>query len=130
MMRLIARQADWWNIDWSNLAERRELVLAMDKACAEVGRDPKTLRRTWFGWVVCAPTMREAQAIANGREGIVGTPTEVIAQLEAYIDLGIDYFMFASAQFPDSTTLGLLKGEVIPTLKAKYNDGTLPNYRI
>jgi alkanesulfonate monooxygenase SsuD/methylene tetrahydromethanopterin reductase-like flavin-dependent oxidoreductase (luciferase family) len=74
MLRLIARQADWWNVDWASLDECRQLVQEMERACAEVGRDPATLRRTWFGWAVCAPTTAEARAIAGGRTGLVGTP--------------------------------------------------------
>jgi alkanesulfonate monooxygenase SsuD/methylene tetrahydromethanopterin reductase-like flavin-dependent oxidoreductase (luciferase family) len=121
MLRLIARQADWWNVDWADLDECRHLVQEMEHACREVGREPATLRRTWFGWAVCAPTTEEAQAIAGGYGGIVGTPTQVIEQLEAYIALGFDYFMLTSPQFPDPTSIELLKREVIPVLQAKYN---------
>jgi alkanesulfonate monooxygenase SsuD/methylene tetrahydromethanopterin reductase-like flavin-dependent oxidoreductase (luciferase family) len=130
MLRLIARQADWWNIDWSDIQECRELVQSMEEACAEVGRDPRTLRRTWFGWTVCAPTSAEAHATAHGNTGLIGTPSEVLAQIEAYIALGIDYFMLASPKFPDTTTIKLLKRDVIPVLKAKYNNDTPPHYTI
>lgn len=120
MLRLIARQADWWNVDWAGLEECRQLTQEMDRACMEVGRDPATLRRTWFGWVACAPTTEEAHAVAEGYDGIIGTPGEVIEQLEAYIALGFEYFMLVSPQFPDPTTIELLKREVIPVLQATY----------
>jgi alkanesulfonate monooxygenase SsuD/methylene tetrahydromethanopterin reductase-like flavin-dependent oxidoreductase (luciferase family) len=47
MLRLTARYADWWNIDWRNRPE--EITphrAALDAACAAVGRDPATLVRT------------------------------------------------------------------------------------
>ncbi|HXH13348.1 MAG TPA: LLM class flavin-dependent oxidoreductase [Alphaproteobacteria bacterium] len=127
MLRLIARQADWWNVDWAGLEECRQLVAEMERACAEVGRDPASLRRTWFGWAVCAPTSAEAEAIAGDYGGIVGTPPQVIAQIEAYIALGFDYFMLVSPQFPDPTSIELFKGEVIPVLQAKYNGHSSEN---
>jgi alkanesulfonate monooxygenase SsuD/methylene tetrahydromethanopterin reductase-like flavin-dependent oxidoreductase (luciferase family) len=120
MLRLIARQADWWNIDWATAEECRELVQQIERACAEVGRDPSTLRRTWFGWAVCAPTSQEARAIAGDHAGLIGTPAEVIEQLEPYIDLGFDYFMLMSPQFPDPQSVDLFKREVIPSLQARY----------
>jgi alkanesulfonate monooxygenase SsuD/methylene tetrahydromethanopterin reductase-like flavin-dependent oxidoreductase (luciferase family) len=55
----------------------------MEHARAQVGRDPASLRRTWLGWAVCAPTSKEPQAIAGDYGGIVGTPAQVIAQIEA-----------------------------------------------
>lgn len=46
MMRVAARYADWWNTGISSPDEAREKVQALDAACASVGRDPRTLRRT------------------------------------------------------------------------------------
>lgn len=127
MLRLIARQADWWNVDWASPDECRQLVEEMEQACREVGRDPTTLRRTWFGWAVCARTTQEARVIAGDNDGMIGTPTEVIEQLEAYIGLGFDYFMLVSPQFPDPMSIELLKSEVIPVLQAKYNGNSPEN---
>jgi len=121
MLRLIARHADWWNVDWSDAEECRGLVQQMEQACAEVGRDPSTLRRTWFGWAVCAPSTHEARAIAGHRTGFIGTPAEVIEQFAPYIELGFDYFMLVSPQFPDPQSVDLFKREVIPSLQARHN---------
>ncbi len=120
MLRLIARHADWWNVDWDSVDECRPLVEQMERACVEVGRDPATLRRTWFGWVVCASTSEEARAIAGGATGIIGTPAEVVEQFRRYIELGFDYFMVGVPRFPEPTTLHLLATEVIPVLRQDY----------
>ena len=123
MLRLIARSADWWNLDCldgTSADECRPLVEQLEHACVEVGRDPATLRRTWFGWVACAPTAEEARAIAGGAAGIIGTPAEVVEQFRGYIELGFDYFMVAVPRFPEPTTLHLLATEVIPVLRQDY----------
>ncbi len=135
MLRLIARHADWWNIDWASADECRPLVEQMERACVEVGREPATLRRTWFGWVACAPTVEEARAIAGDATGIIGTPAEVTEQFRQYIELGFDYFMVAVPRFPEPTTVHLLATEVIPILRQEYgsNDasslGVLSSWR-
>lgn len=127
MLHLIARQADWWNVNWVGLEECRRLVQQMDQVCAEVGRDPTTLRRTWLGWAACASTAEEAQAIGGDYRGIFGSPSEVISQLEEFIALGFDYFMLASPQFPDITSIQLLKREVIPVLQLRHPQSSTPS---
>ena len=120
MLRVIARHADWWNVSWTGIADYREQVAECERACAEIGRDPATLRRSWFGGCVCAPT-EDAVAGLN-RAGIkpdnafVGTPAQVIAQMRPFVELGVDYFMLGCGGFPDLTTLRLLRDEVLPAL--------------
>jgi alkanesulfonate monooxygenase SsuD/methylene tetrahydromethanopterin reductase-like flavin-dependent oxidoreductase (luciferase family) len=121
MLRLIAREADWWNVSWTGIAEFREQHAEMERACAEVGRDPATLRRTWFGGCVCAATEAEVKRLNEGLNistdnAFVGTPQQLIAQMQPFIELGIDYFMLGSGGFPDLTTLETLIGEVLPAL--------------
>ena len=125
MLRLIARHADWWNVDWASANECQDLVQQMERACVEVGRDPRTLRRTWFGWTVCAATFEEARVIAGENTGLIGTPAEVVAQLREYIDLGFDYFVCMSPRFPDPTTLHLFASEVMPALQSDNWNGGL-----
>jgi hypothetical protein len=46
-------------------------------------------------------------------------------QMQPFIELGVDYFMFTCPDFPDLTTLALLANEVLPVLnqqnQARYN---------
>ena len=56
MLRLTARHADWWNVSSTGIDAYRSLVDEFERACDEVGRDPATVRRTWGGGCVCAPT--------------------------------------------------------------------------
>jgi alkanesulfonate monooxygenase SsuD/methylene tetrahydromethanopterin reductase-like flavin-dependent oxidoreductase (luciferase family) len=139
MLRLIARHADWWNVSWYSLdktrpdnwsngsctgiGEYREQVQECELACQEVGRDAAKLRRTWFGPCICAPTEAEVQKPhelhVRTDHGFAGTPEQVIEQMQPFIELGVDYFMFTCPDFPDLTTLALLANEVLPVLNQK-----------
>ncbi|MEZ4869404.1 MAG: LLM class flavin-dependent oxidoreductase [Caldilineaceae bacterium] len=124
MLRLTARHADWWNVSSTGVAAYRHMVEAFEQACAEVGRDPATVRRSWGGGCACAPTAAEAKRLAAIRVSpdddddfdFVGTPQQIIEQMRPFIALGVDYFMLDCAGFPDLTTLELLVTEVLPAL--------------
>jgi len=124
MMRLVARYADWWNtgagID--TLEKAAAQMKALDAACEQVGRDPKTLRRTVMVSCYCAPTGQGVKAdMAKLRRpfglDIVGTPAQVVEQFQSFQEIGFDYYMIAARDFPHNlTTLELLSHEVLPAL--------------
>lgn len=125
MLRLTARYADGWNVSSTGIERYRALVAEFERACAEVGRDPATVRRSWGGGCVCAPTAAQVKRLAGTRYlstaddfNLVGTPMQLIEQMRPFIDLGVDYFMVDCGGFPDLTTLELLVNEVIPALNA------------
>ncbi len=70
------------------------------------------------------PTLAEAERIAGDRYGtnpeedfdFVGTPGQIIEQMQLFIDLGVSSFMVDCGGFPNLTTLELLIREVIPAL--------------
>jgi alkanesulfonate monooxygenase SsuD/methylene tetrahydromethanopterin reductase-like flavin-dependent oxidoreductase (luciferase family) len=124
MLRLAAKYADGWNVSSSSINKYRPMVEAFERACAEVGRDPSTVRRSWIGGCACAPTQAEAQALAGDRFspnsdedfGFVGTPPQLIEQMRPFIALGVDYFILDCGGFPNLTTLEMLINEVLPAL--------------
>lgn len=125
MLRLAAQYADWWNVSSLGPAAYRRAAAESERACRAVGRDPQTLRRTWVGACACAPTEAEARARARDDSasdpeedfGFVGTPAQVIRQLQDFIAMGVTYFMLDCAGFPDPATLELLIAEVLPALR-------------
>jgi len=120
ILRVIARHADWWNVSWTGIADYSEQVKECERACAEIGRAPSTLRRTWFGGCLCAPTEQAVTALNTNNitpdRGFVGTPARVIGQMRPFIDLGVDYFMLGMGGFPNLEPLQTLIDEVIPAL--------------
>jgi alkanesulfonate monooxygenase SsuD/methylene tetrahydromethanopterin reductase-like flavin-dependent oxidoreductase (luciferase family) len=124
MLRLTAKYADWWNVSSTGIIGYARMVKAFEAACAEVGRDPATVRRTWCGGCACAPTQAEAEALAGDRVnsqddddfGFVGTPQQLVAQMRPFVDLGVDYFILDCSGFPRLTTLEMLVDEVLPVL--------------
>jgi alkanesulfonate monooxygenase SsuD/methylene tetrahydromethanopterin reductase-like flavin-dependent oxidoreductase (luciferase family) len=128
MLRLVARHADWWNVSSTGIAGYRSYVRELERACDEVGRDPVTVRRTWAGGCLCAPSEAEVADLAAERsrpgtdasyrvgEDFVGTPAQVVAQMRPFVESGVDYFMLDCGGFPRLTTVELLIQEVLPAL--------------
>ncbi len=121
MLRLTARHADWWNIQGIDINKISGQLEACEQACAAVGRDPATLRRTLHVGCYCAPTERELKILTADQEispsfSFVGTPEQVVEQIRPFIDLGIKYFQIECGGFPRLTTLETLVAEVLPML--------------
>lgn len=128
MLRLAARHADWWNVSSTNTAEYRRLVPEFERACAETGRDPTTVRRTWAGGCVCGSNPAAVADLAAARlqlgpgysydpnEDFVGTPAQLVEQMQPFVEQGVDYFMLDCGGFPRLTTVELLIDEVLPAL--------------
>ncbi|HLJ66633.1 MAG TPA: LLM class flavin-dependent oxidoreductase [Chloroflexota bacterium] len=128
MLRLAARHADWWNVSSTRIAAYRAYVREFEQACDEVGRDPITVRRTWSGGCLCAPTeadvtdlvaaqrRRGADDVYQAGEDFVGTPAQIMEQMRPFVELGEDYFMLDCGGFPHLTTVELLIQEVLPAL--------------
>lgn len=125
MLRLTARYADLWNVSSIGVGRYQQLAAEFERACAEVGRDPATVRRSWGGGCVCAPTEAQARRVGGARYttddddfSFVGTPAQLAEQMRAFAALGVDAFMLDCGGFPDLTTLELLVAEVLPALRA------------
>jgi alkanesulfonate monooxygenase SsuD/methylene tetrahydromethanopterin reductase-like flavin-dependent oxidoreductase (luciferase family) len=124
MLRLTAQHADWWNVSSTPVSTYRRMVESFEQACAEVGRDPAAVRRTWGGGCACAPTRAEVERLAGGRMDLddpdnfdfLGTPQQIVELMRPFIDLGVDYFMLDCGGFPELTTLEMLVSEVLPAL--------------
>jgi alkanesulfonate monooxygenase SsuD/methylene tetrahydromethanopterin reductase-like flavin-dependent oxidoreductase (luciferase family) len=123
MLHLIAKYADWWDVSGFGLplANYPGFAADMDRACAEVGRDPQTLRRTFSTSCVCAPTEKAVETLAEGLRpgrGFVGTPAQIVEQMRPFLDLGVDHFQLAFHGFPDTAPVELFIAEVLPALDA------------
>jgi alkanesulfonate monooxygenase SsuD/methylene tetrahydromethanopterin reductase-like flavin-dependent oxidoreductase (luciferase family) len=123
MLRLTAKYAGDWNVSSTGIVRYRRLAGEFERACAEVGRDPATVRRSWGGGCICAPTEEEARALAGGIYttdeedfNFVGTSRRLVEQMRMFVAEGVDYFILDCGGFPRLTTLELLVSEVLPAL--------------
>ncbi len=95
---LAARHADEFNVPFASVGACARLYGLADEACAHIGRDPASLRRSAALVLCCGAneTEIERRAAAIGREpselrahGAAGTPDEVIAVLQSYAAVGV-----------------------------------------
>jgi F420-dependent oxidoreductase-like protein len=105
-LRLVARYADGCNI-FGDPERTRHLMGVLDAHCADVGRDPKEITRTRLGTLVVAETREEAERLLAtwpDRANVdperlknvltLGTPDEVVEQVRALLDAGLDGLVF------------------------------------
>ena len=122
-MKHAAKYADIWNYPDSPLDRYLERQTILQRHLDAIGRDPATLRRSWFGRVAIGRTEEEAVARGLSRENkwtrenaFVGTPQNIAEQMQAFIEHGCDYFIIDVIGAPDECVIGLFTEEVIPVL--------------
>lgn len=115
MLNLVARYGDEWNAAWLSPEEYRQRSSVLERECHKIGRDPAQVQRSWFGRCVCVATKEEASTLEG--PGLLGTPEQIVEQLQTYIGLGVRSFMLGSRSLSDTTTVELLAKEVLPQLK-------------
>lgn len=93
MLRLAAKYGDEWNwwIAASDAATAlRPIVDELERACAEVDRDPGTLRRSLDIFSVEAPGTTGTEPVADGALLVSGDAEEVAGALLAFGELGFE----------------------------------------
>ncbi len=121
-LRITAKYADEWNVSSTGIIRYQLLVDEFTQACQDLGRDPHSVQRSWGGGCICRQTQSEAEHIGGDRYtadvdedfSFVGTPDQIIHQIQPFVELGVSSFMFDCGGFPDLTTLELLINRVIP----------------
>jgi alkanesulfonate monooxygenase SsuD/methylene tetrahydromethanopterin reductase-like flavin-dependent oxidoreductase (luciferase family) len=126
-LRIVARHADWWNLSGVSVAEFRRKAAVLDEHCAAVGRDPTAILYTYQCQAVSvAPDAAAARRLAEastlyqhtGPAGsLVGTPSEVAARLQGYVDAGVRHFILRFLDFPRPDGARLFASEVAPQLR-------------
>jgi alkanesulfonate monooxygenase SsuD/methylene tetrahydromethanopterin reductase-like flavin-dependent oxidoreductase (luciferase family) len=124
-LRVVARYADWWNSVGTSPEEMNAAIEALNGHCQAVGRDPASIVRTFSTDCVSvagstAEALRRAQAspFYSASAGLIGTPDEVAAGLQRYIDLGTQHFMLRFVDYPDFAGARLFIEEVLPRFRA------------
>ena len=120
-LRVVAQHADWWNIPGGTLENYARKLGVLRGHCHVVGRDYDEIVKTWSAEAVAvAATHEEAERIAAAspynNNSILGTPAEVAAQLQPFIDLGVRCLIVRLLDFPETAGIELFANEVMPRL--------------
>jgi alkanesulfonate monooxygenase SsuD/methylene tetrahydromethanopterin reductase-like flavin-dependent oxidoreductase (luciferase family) len=122
-LRVVAKYADWWNIPGGPVANYARKLEILRQHCAAVGRDYDSILKTWSAEAIAvAESEAEAQRIAAASpynsHSIVGTPEQVAAQLQPFLDLGVEYLIVRLLDFPATAGIELFLHDVLPRLHA------------
>jgi F420-dependent oxidoreductase-like protein len=91
-MRTAARFADEWN-GWCTPEGFREKCAVLDRHCEAVGRDPSAIRRSTQALLFMSDDpawLDRHRAQADIQPCLIGTPAEILEQVGAYRDAGVD----------------------------------------
>jgi F420-dependent oxidoreductase-like protein len=92
MLRIVARHADEWNT-WCTPEVFRSKSAILDRYCEAIDRDPATIRRSTQALVFMSDDeawLARRRVQATGRPCLIGTPAEVVEQVGAYADAGVE----------------------------------------
>jgi F420-dependent oxidoreductase-like protein len=142
-LRIVARHADEWNatslggeLTGKGLETYRHKTEVLDRYCDDLGRDPATIKRSLMtGFLVGSdpadirrrgealaewmPPLKQAQPdqreeALRSRGYFAGTPAQVIEQLQALGDAGVQRVMLQHHNQDDFEVLELIAAEIMP----------------
>jgi alkanesulfonate monooxygenase SsuD/methylene tetrahydromethanopterin reductase-like flavin-dependent oxidoreductase (luciferase family) len=122
-LRIVAKYADWCNMNNMDLDLCRSRLDILRQHCQTVARDYDTIVKTYSSdCLSVAPTHAEAERMKQASfyapyGPMAGTPDEVAAQLRSFINLGISHFILRFADFPRTDGVELFMKEVLPRFK-------------
>jgi len=145
LLRVAARHADEWNVEISGRARGPPIefkVEKFDEYLEEAGRDPDDVERSWLAHILVREDEDELQRLcdeifplpwgeeddideqlSNAQEArekgdfLIGTPAEVVEQIESIRDLGFGKLQLMFLDFPDTRGIELFGDEVRPELQ-------------
>lgn len=107
MLRICAEFADRWN-SFGTVEEMRERNRVLDEHCAAVGRDPRTVRRSFYGWAskMAEQGLPDPWASVGAFEDVVGR----------YAEAGVEEFIMDQPGLEQLPVLERVASDVIPRL--------------
>lgn len=142
MLRVIAREADEWNVEISARARGKPIefkVRKFEEYAAEAGRDPDDIDRSWLAHVLVCEDQETVEEYVDrifplpwGEESdmddqledaddarekgsmLIGTPAQVASQIEGIQELGFEKLQLMFLDFPETRGMELFADEVAP----------------
>jgi alkanesulfonate monooxygenase SsuD/methylene tetrahydromethanopterin reductase-like flavin-dependent oxidoreductase (luciferase family) len=108
MLRICAEYADSWN-SFGTVAEIRERNEILDRECAAVGRDPRSIWRSFYGWAsqMASQGLPDPWSSVGAFEDMVGR----------YHEAGINEFIIDQPSPEQLPMLERIATDVIPALR-------------
>jgi alkanesulfonate monooxygenase SsuD/methylene tetrahydromethanopterin reductase-like flavin-dependent oxidoreductase (luciferase family) len=132
LLRVAAEHADVWNSLVAAPPAYRDRCESLDRHCAEIGRDPASIRRSMTFRALLVEHEAELPArLAQLRRHhppdspvwpeflVFGTPRQCVAALAPYVELGVTDFILGARPPVDWTTLTLFAEQVVPRLRGR-----------
>jgi alkanesulfonate monooxygenase SsuD/methylene tetrahydromethanopterin reductase-like flavin-dependent oxidoreductase (luciferase family) len=123
-LRIAAQYADWWNLSDAPIDQFKERLGVLHRHCDAIGRDPKSIRLSWFGRVVVGRTEPEIHKLAHSRlkpyspdNAFVGTPAQIAEEMSKFVEAGVDYFMIDIVGLPNPDIVGMILEEILPKVQ-------------
>ena len=124
-LRVVAKHADWWNMPGGTSETYAHKLRVLREHCEAVGRDFHEIRKTsalppiavHHSEAVARQQGKASPYALGGRGALTGTPDQVAAQLQEYIDAGVTLFQIRIADFPETAGTELFIQEVLPRFK-------------
>jgi alkanesulfonate monooxygenase SsuD/methylene tetrahydromethanopterin reductase-like flavin-dependent oxidoreductase (luciferase family) len=105
MLKIVAQYADRWN-SFGTVDEIRTRNAVLDQHCAQIGRDPRAISRSLYGWASLMPQNPFASVDAFAE--MVGM----------YREAGVDEFLIDMPSPDQYTVLEKIVVELVPKLRA------------
>lgn len=130
-LRIAAKHADEWNY-WGSVETMAHKMDVLEGHCERYERPSEEIDVSWFARCIVRETPAEVEAILDAAprfrdpdpedplseyNNLIGTPSEVAAELEGYADLGVDEVVLEFVDFPEATGPELFADEVAPEFR-------------
>jgi alkanesulfonate monooxygenase SsuD/methylene tetrahydromethanopterin reductase-like flavin-dependent oxidoreductase (luciferase family) len=109
MLRVCAEFADTWNSSGS-IQEMRERNGILDAHCADVGRNPREIRRSWYGWA--------SKMAAQGLPDVWGSAAAFEDVVGRYREAGVNEFIIDQPRPEQFKVLEAIVSGSLPGLRA------------
>lgn len=124
--RLAATYADEFNVPFSPLDVSKIQFERVDVACAALGRDPASILRSVAVVVCCGKNGKEVARRATNigrdvdemsRDGLVGTPAQLVQKIERYREIGVSRIYLQVLDVDDLDHVRLIASDVLAAVK-------------
>ncbi len=91
-LKITAKYADEWNV-WGDVSRLRQKMEVLDAHCADLGRNPKEIKRTAVALLFMSEDNTFLEKMRNAdmqQPAIIGTPSEVKDIIAEYEYIGVD----------------------------------------